>query len=47
MSLSSESDDVGLAPAKMAKEGKPVQIDTSTVKVATTIKKVTKPRVKP
>ena len=40
---SDESDDVGLAPA----EGKPVQIDTSTIKVAAKTKKVVKPGAKP
>ncbi|CDW88318.1 UNKNOWN [Stylonychia lemnae] len=43
-SLLSDDDDVGLAPAK---KQKPVQIDTSTIKVAATIKQVTKTRVKP
>jgi len=47
MSLSSESDGVGLAPARKAKEEKPVQIDTSVIKAAATIKKAAKPRAKP
>ncbi|CDW87650.1 UNKNOWN [Stylonychia lemnae] len=43
--MSSDSD-IGLA-AKKDDEGKPVQISTSTVKVAATIKKVAKPITKP
>ena len=46
-SISSDNEDVGLVPAKKAREEMPVQIDTSTVKVAATIKKVVKPRTKP
>ena len=46
-SISSDNEDVGLVPAKKAREEKPVQIDTSTIKVAATIKKVAKPRAKP
>jgi hypothetical protein len=45
-SLLSGSGDVGLAPAKKAKEEKLVQIDTSIIKVAATVKKLTKPRSK-
>jgi len=46
-SISSDNEDVGLVPAKKAREEMPVQIDTSTIKVAATIKKVTKPIAKP
>jgi hypothetical protein len=42
-SLLSDGDDVGLMPTKKAKDGKSVQIDTSTFKVASTIKKVVQP----
>ena len=44
---SDESDDVGLAPAKKAREEKPVQIDTSTIKLAAKTKKVAEPKAKP
>jgi hypothetical protein len=47
MSLLSDSGDVELAPAKKAKAGKPVQINTSTTKASATIKKAPKPRAKP
>ena len=47
LSSISDGDDVGPAPAKKAKEEKPIQIDTSTIKVAATIKKTAKPRAKP
>jgi len=46
-STSSDSEGVGLVPAKKAREEKPVQIDTSTIKVAATIKKAAKSRAKP
>ena len=46
-SISSDNEDVGLVPAKKAREEKPVQIDTSIIKVVATIKKVAKPRTKP
>jgi len=42
-SLSSDSDDVELTPTK---KEKPVQIDTSTIKVAAKTKKVVEPRGK-
>ncbi|CDW88935.1 UNKNOWN [Stylonychia lemnae] len=46
-SFLSDANDVGLAPAKKAKKEKPVQIDTSSIKVAAIIRKAPKPRAKP
>ena len=45
-SISSDNEDVGLVPAKKAREEMPVQIDTSIIKVVANSKKVAKPRTK-
>jgi len=45
-SLLSDGDDVGLAPTKKTKKEKPLQINTSKIKVAAKTKKVAEPRAK-